>query len=280
MPNATRPDLQQLIAPVVQLSVEAGNATMEYYQSEYAVERKSDGSPVTAADNAAHEIIEHGLGQLDSVYPVVSEESAQIPEFHERSEWHYFWMVDPIDGTTSFIRGHGDFTVNIALIAGDEPILGVVHNPVRRCTHWGANGIGATKRDEVTGNSSSITVREFSGNDAKILSSTSRKRRPLDNFMNELTRSEITSEVKMIFSSFKFCLMAEGDADVYTGFGRTKEWDTAAGQCILENAGGAVLDLDNRQKLRYNKPDMRNAWFLATGSSNFPWANYVVDELS
>ena len=279
MQNSESPDLSQLINPAVQLSVEAGNATMEYYQGNYTIQIKGDGTKVTAADHAAHEIIDTGINRLTPKIPVVSEENSNIPNFRERQHWDFFWLVDPIDGTNSFIRGHGDFTINIALIGHGEPILGVVHNPIRNCTHWGAKGQGACRIDEKTGESASIAVHRFAGKEARVIASISRKRKPLEKFMDALTVNSVESDLSMVFSSFKFCLMAEGVADVYPGFGRTSEWDTAAGQCVLESAGGSVLDLSSRQSLSYNKPSLENPWFLAMGGGAFPWIDYVEKEI-
>ena len=268
-------DLIALVPALVDLSINTGQAILQYYGSGYQVNYKADGSRVTEADHAAHNLIVTELEALQPRLPILSEESKPIPGYDERSLWRRYWLVDPIDGTSGFIRETGEFTVNIALIEGSRPVVGVIHLPVDGSTYWAVRGCGAFLQRACGSRSQPLSVREFSNNSAIILGNRSRGKEQREVFVDSLERANIGSAVKEMSSSMKFCRIAEGSADVYTAFGYTSEWDTAAGQCIVECAGGKVTDMGSGDVLRYNKPQLLNPWFIASGGGDFPWQSYA-----
>jgi 3'(2'), 5'-bisphosphate nucleotidase len=272
----------------------AGEAIMEIYGSAFAVALKDDRSPLTLADKRSHEIIAGllrespaGRGEL----PVLSEEGREIP-FEERSQWGYFWLVDPLDGTREFIKRNGEFTVNIALIRKQAPIVGVIYVPVKEIFYFAAEGIGARKMDAasfsrlklesggldrtldaVVRNSVSLPleageVRHSSERQTPgltVAGSRSHSTEAFQDFLEEMKKKYGEVEFISAGSSLKFCLVAEGKADIYPRFGPTMEWDSAAGQCIVEQAGGRVVSMDDGLPLGYNKRDLRNAFFVCEG---------------
>jgi 3'(2'), 5'-bisphosphate nucleotidase len=217
------------------------------------VEYKADHSPLTQADLASHQILETGLGRLEPHWPVLSEESVEVP-FEERKSWRHFWMIDPLDGTKEFLHRTGEFTVNIALIEDGRPILGVVYAPVIDKLYFAARGAGSYRTEgSVT---SPINVAPATKGSPRFVVSRSHA--------SELeTRG---CESRVMGSSLKFCLIAEGAADVYPRNGPTMEWDTAAAQCILEEAGGSVTDLEGNT-IKYNKHVLLNSAFVARAHS-------------
>jgi 3'(2'), 5'-bisphosphate nucleotidase len=272
----------------------AGEAIMEIYGSSFRVEFKDDRSPLTLADKSSHEIIAGrlregpaGCGEL----PVLSEEGREIP-FEERSRWGYFWLVDPLDGTKEFIRRNGEFTVNIALIRRQAPVVGVIYVPVREIFYFAAEGIGARKMDSRSFNSLELqygdpdrTLDAVFRNSVSLPLEAGEKQQPaklrkpgltvagsrshsteaFQDFLDKMKRKYGEVEFVSAGSSLKFCLVAEGRADVYPRFGPTMEWDSAAGQCIVEQAGGRVVSMDDGLPLGYNKRDLRNAFFVCEG---------------
>ena len=252
----------------VALAVEAGDAIMRIYAQDFSVETKTDNSPVTAADLAAHHLISTGLAQLTPQIPVLSEEAADIP-FSVRRNWTRWWLVDPLDGTREFIKKNGEFTVNIALIDRGEPVLGVVYAPALDYLVHAEHGAGAWLR---------------SGGEDVPLGSTRPAAAPL---RVAASRSHLDDRTRRVLerigeherfglgSSLKFCRIAEGQADVYPRFGPTSEWDTAAGQCVLEAAGGCVLGLDGHA-FRYNRGEsLLNPDFIALGDPDLPWEEWT-----
>jgi 3'(2'), 5'-bisphosphate nucleotidase len=208
-----------------------------------------DHSPLTQADLVSHRILKSGLSRLAPQLPVLSEESAEVP-FDERKCWRHFWMIDPLDGTKEFLRRTGEFTVNIALIENDRPVLGVVYAPVIDKLYFAARGNGSYRMD------GKVTTP------IKIAAKTERTRFVVSrDHASELDQTK-GCEVVVMGSSLKFCLIAEGSADVYPRHGATMEWDTAAAQCILEEAGGSVTDLEGNV-LKYNKQVLLNSGFVA-----------------
>jgi 3'(2'), 5'-bisphosphate nucleotidase len=259
--DQVEPRATELLQSAIVLARRAGHAIMEIYrQLDPAVEYKPDRSPVTAADLASHRIIEAGLRRLTPDWPVLSEESQQIA-FEQRRLWRNFWLVDPLDGTKEFLRRSGQFTVNVALIEGGRPVLGVVYAPGIDRLYYSARGTGAWKIEGER--RSQIRVAPPPGVSLRIAMSRSHLsgEEHIERFLNGSQRCEFVS----LGSSLKFCLVAEGAADIYPRLGPTMEWDTAAAHCIVEEAGGSVTDLEGKL-LVYNKPALQNPGFIARGA--------------
>ncbi len=264
--------MRTLLDDVLTVAVAAGREILEVYQNPFEVDRKDDGSPLTAADRRAHETILAGLTTLTPDIPVLSEESNR-EVFAARRQWTRFWLVDPLDGTREFVRGSGDFTVNIALIDNGAPILGVVHTPVQNISHYAASGVGAF-RNYGTSASESIRTRSTGAEKTTLLKSHSHAGPETVRFRRNLERQVGEVNVISMGSSLKICMVAEGSADIYPRLGPTSEWDTAAAHCILDVAGGQLIDpCGNR--LRYNKPDILNPWFLACGDQSVDWTKFL-----
>jgi 3'(2'), 5'-bisphosphate nucleotidase len=254
-----------LLEPVAALAEEAGRAILAIYGTDFGVDAKEDSSPLTQADMASHRCILSGLAALAPDIPVLSEEGG-LPEYEERRKWHRYWLVDPLDGTKEFVKRNGEFTVNIALIEDHVPVLGVVHAPARDVTYVGCAGAGALRR-QPGGASTPIRVAIESASPVRVVGSRSHRGSSLDGFLERLQDYEMVP----MGSSLKFCLVAEGTADVYPRLGPTSEWDTAAAQAVVEQAGGAVWMLDGNP-LRYNeKPDILNPHFVVVGPQDHDW---------
>lgn len=254
----------ELVAELIELARSAGSAILDIYAGDFAVDTKPDRSPVTVADLTANRIIVEGLQKLDNTIPVISEES-DLPTFRERSQWMRYWLVDPLDGTREFVNRNGEFTVNIALIEATAPRLGVVYAPVRDVVYTGCRGSGAARIE--AGSSVPIQAAVRSHQPLKVLGSRSHRGRSLDRWIDALGDHEFLP----MGSSLKFCLIAEGTADVYPRFGPTSEWDTAAAQAVAEAAGARVLKLD-ATPLDYNtKADMLNPHFIVSGPADRNW---------
>lgn len=271
---------ETLILATLRAAKRAGEAILEVYDSDFAVEQKDDKSPLTLADKRSHETIAGVLEQTitvnNSTVPILSEEGRDIP-YDERKKWEYFWLVDPLDGTKEFVRKNGEFTVNIALIHKHKPVLGIIYIPVKDVFYFAAINFGTYKLE----NSETIT------DDLSIEALISKSQRlPLDNNnktsltvigSRSHTSEEFSEFVKRLEakygnvefissgSSLKLCIVAEGKADVYPRFGPTMEWDTAAGQAIVEQANGSVIDIQTRKPLRYNKDNLLNPFFIVSG---------------
>lgn len=271
-------DLESIVGHVANISVQAGDEILRYYKSDYSVRNKSNNSPVTEADIAANEIIVSSLAKLTPEIPIISEES-DIADYSVRSHWQRYWLIDPLDGTRSFVQGTDEFTVNIALIESQYPILGVVHSPIEQSTYWGAVGVGAYRSFADFDEPASIKTGQLNNSYIRMLISRSGMNNGVEAFKRNLEADSFTCEVLRSSSSIKFCRAAEGTVDVFLRFGTTSEWDTAAGQCVLECAGGSVIDLDNN-RLKYNKADakLRNPKFLAIGSGGLDWQRYLPDQ--
>jgi 3'(2'), 5'-bisphosphate nucleotidase len=254
--------LGELLPCVVALAREAGGAIMSVYaEVNPAVEYKADNSPLTQADLASHRVVLEGLSRLTPGWPVISEESAEVP-FDQRRDWRHFWMVDPLDGTKEFLGRTGEFTVNIALMGWNAPILGVVYAPVVDVLYFAAKGSGAYKAER----SIVSPIRTARAEKSTVRMVVSRSHRSQDEDFQPFARGAEICEFIPMGSSLKFCLVAEGAADVYPRTGPTMEWDTAAAQCILEEAGGCVTDLEGNS-MNYNKPVLLNSGFLARGAT-------------
>ena len=265
----------RLLDNVIELAISAGQAILGIYEGdEFDIVQKEDDSPVTAADLAAHEVIQTGLETMLEGVPVLSEESA-IPEFSERRQWQRYWIVDPLDGTKEFINRNGEFTVNIALIENCLPVLGVVHVPVTGITYAGTLEQGAF-RQEASGDRSAISVRSMAGRGHKdspvaVVASRRHGAGAVDTLLEELAENIGAVETRNMGSSLKLCLVAEGEADIYPRLAPTMEWDTAAAQAVVEAAGGVVLDAEFAP-MRYNtKDELLNPYFYVIGDQSFSW---------
>lgn len=241
---------------------------MDVYATDFTVDKKEDSSPLTVADLASHKTICNRLTALEPRYPLLSEESADIP-FNKRKHWDRYWLIDPLDGTREFIKKNGEFTINIALIENHLPILGVVHVPVTGVTYFAAKDVGAFRQNPGE-QPNKINVKSTT---EKIILAGSRSHgnEKQQEFINNVNADEVIA----IGSSLKFCLVAEGIVDIYPRFGPTSEWDTAAAQCIVEEAGGVVVDLCFNA-LRYNcKESLINPDFLVIADNSYDWNKYL-----
>lgn len=254
---------------VLAIAQEASAAILEVYESEFDVEHKADASPLTEADLAAHRCIVAGLSRLTPEIPVLSEESAHTIPLDVRRGWTRLWLVDPLDGTREFVKRNGEFTVNIALIDQGVAVFGVIQAPVTGVLWHGAPGHGAFRRDG--DGERPLQVRAPATAPLQVAASRSH----LDPRTAALMQRIGEVEAVGLGSSLKFCRLAEGGMDVYPRFGPTSEWDTAAGQAILEAAGGAVLDPRGRP-FRYNqRGTLLNGDFIAFGDPALPWATWL-----
>ena len=247
------------------LARRAGAAILEVYAGSFAVETKSDDSPLTAADMASHRLIVNGLRELTPDIPVLSEESKGI-DWNVRSAWERYWLVDPLDGTREFVKRNGEFTVNIALIENHVPVLGPVLIPVTGELYYGITGEGAFLETAPGAMPQPIATR-LAASIPIVAGSRSHANERQMAMLEKLGYHRLIS----VGSSIKFCMVARGDADLYLRLGPTSEWDTAAAQCVLEQAGGAVVDLQG-EPLRYNaKESLLNPEFLALGDRSVDW---------
>jgi 3'(2'), 5'-bisphosphate nucleotidase len=250
---------ERLMPEVVAIAERAAAVILDHYRGAAAVRMKEDASPVTAADEAAEAVILAGLAELTPEIPVVAEETVaagRIPTLGDGP----FWLVDPLDGTKEFISKNGEFTVNIALIEGREAVLGVVLAPALGKVWWGASGHGAMAREASGREARRIRVRQKPASPVAV-ASRSHADPATEAFLDEAGVKERISAG----SSLKFCLVAEGKADLYPRFGRTMEWDTAAGQAVLAAAGGRVTTRDGAPFV-YRKPGFENPGFIARGA--------------
>ncbi|HEY0768144.1 MAG TPA: 3'(2'),5'-bisphosphate nucleotidase CysQ [Steroidobacteraceae bacterium] len=256
----------QLLARVADIARRAGREILEIYASgEFAARTKADASPLTAADLSAHRLILDSLRELTPDIPVLSEEAVDTP-FAQRSRWRRYWLVDPLDGTKEFLSRNGQFTVNIALIDGHAPALGVVHVPVTDTSYRGLPGFGAW-RQKSTAPSQEIHVQARASSPLRVVGSRSHRGDSLDAFLARVGPHELVP----VGSSLKFCMVAEGAADVYPRLGPTSEWDTAAAHAVVTGAGGRVSRLDGAA-LEYNtREELLNPFFVAYGPRDRDW---------
>lgn len=257
------PDARRdLLARLTDLAAQAGSAILRYYggpDEALGAVLKADGSPVTAADQAAETIILEGLARLAPGIPVVAEESVAAGREPEVGDGP-FWLVDPLDGTKEFLNRNGEFTVNIGLVEHGRPILGVVHAPALALSYLGSAGLGAWRILADAGRGD-IAVRPVPADGVTVVASRSHGS-PEE--IRDLLKGRPVAGRRAVGSSLKFCLVAAGEADLYPRYGRTMEWDTAAGQAVLEAAGGHVATKSG-QLLRYGKPGFENPEFIASG---------------
>jgi 3'(2'), 5'-bisphosphate nucleotidase len=272
-----------LLVPAIRAAVLAGNAILEVYRSDVEVEYKADQSPLTVADVRSHAIIVREL--KNTSIPILSEEGKNVPH-SERRNWKRLWIVDPLDGTKEFIKRLGEFTVNIAFIEGQRPVMGVIFVPVKGVLYFAAIGYGAFRLEDAFGIGIAAESEESEDPTTALERMQKRSRKlPVDTsahtpFVIIGSRSHATPELHAFVeakrremaevdfisagSSLKYCLVAEGRADVYPRLGPTMEWDTAAGQVIAEAAGATVLRYDTGMPMVYNKEDLLNPWHIVT----------------
>jgi len=251
-----------LLPEIRALAERAGVEAMRFYNDRNTVTLKQDSSPLTDADRASHELIVLALPRLLPEVPVVSEEStdATLAPTADR-----FWLVDPLDGTKEFLKGTGEFTVNIALVERGRPILGVVHAPAIGLSYYADLAHGAFRQNR---GESPVPIKSQRYNSARprIVASKDHAGPLVQAMLSRLTDPEL----KSMGSSLKFCLVASGDADIYLRDVPTMEWDTAAAQCVVEAAGARLLTLEG-QPLRYGKPSLKNPSIITIGDPDFDW---------
>ena len=252
------------IQDIVKIAKDAGKAIMKIYNQEFDVEYKTDSSPLTIADKKANEIIVTALNQLsvnsflEKNIPIISEEGRSVP-YDERKNWEYFWLIDPLDGTKEFVKKNGEFTINIALINKETPVLGVVYSPVLNVCYWAKRDEGAFKNGE------KLPLKTKEKRDVyKIVASRSH----ISNETKDFIEAIDTDKEKVIISigsSLKICLVAEGEANIYPRLGPTMEWDTAAAHAIVNESDGLFnkyIDNGALQQHVYNKKNLLNDWFV------------------
>lgn len=261
--NMTR---QEWLVTIVNAALSAGKEILAVYNSEFTIEEKSDLSPLTEADKRAHIAIVKALETTN--LPILSEEG-KIPRYEDRKYWKQFWMVDPLDGTKEFVKRNGEFTVNIALIENGKPTMGVIYIPVSKELYF--SDTFAYKIEDFTTSLSSFeqlnsSAQKLPFNQTRknhiILASRSHLNDETKNFIEKQKEQHKASEIVCKGSSLKFCLIAEGSADIYPRFSPTMEWDTAAAHAILNASGGEIINWETKNSLQYNKKDLLNPSFI------------------
>lgn len=266
-------DGAEYLASAQTIAVEAGEVILPYYHAQKSLDTrtKSDDTPLTAADIAANDLIVSRLTALTPHWPVLSEED-QAPDFSVRQNWGPYWLVDPLDGTRGFVQGGDQFTVNIALIVDHQPVMGVIYWPTRMQLTWAMRSAGAWQRTGADGDIIPLRVTVPHQSPLRVLSGLSAKQPRVKRWCRE--HQYVITQVN---SSLKLVMLAAGEGDCYPRFGPTCEWDLAAGQCILQEAGGLLVDLD-AQPLQYNrKSSLINGAFCAMGDPRLQ--SFVIEEL-
>ncbi len=263
-------ELKNLLEIAINASIEAGKEICNVYNNEFDVEYKKDNSPLTKADLRSNKIILKYLSVTQ--IPVLSEEGKSIP-YSERKEWEYFWIVDPLDGTKEFVKRNGEFTVNIALIHRNKPILGVIYIPVQKCLYFAGSGTGSIKTENINDNKFNYSIESLRkqgqilplkkpNETFTIVGSKSHMTAETEAYINNLKETYGTIEVFSKGSSLKICMVAEGQADEYPRFAPTMEWDIAAGHAIVKYAGGKLLNYQTNAEFTYNSETLLNPWFI------------------
>ena len=255
------------IEDIVTIAKSAGDAIMEIYNRDFSIEYKEDKSPLTEADLASNEIIIKGLNALNSTLniqhptfksiPILSEEGKEI-SYEERKNWEYFWLIDPIDGTKEFIKKNGEFTVNIALIHKDTPVLGVVYAPALGDMYKAKKGNGAFKNEQKL----PLEINETPEKSLRVVASKSHLSEETQAFIDEVAKGTESIEQVSKGSSLKLVMIAEGSADIYPRLAPTMEWDTAAADAVVREAGKMTYQFENNSALVYNKENLLNPWFI------------------
>ncbi|KXF82539.1 3'(2'),5'-bisphosphate nucleotidase CysQ [Enterovibrio coralii] len=266
-------ELSQLLQPVIEIARASGQVILDIYQrGDFEKKVKSDDTPVTSADMAAHKLVTERLSALTPDIPVLSEEDASIP-FKDREGWERYWLVDPLDGTQEFIAGSGDFATIIALVENNQPVMGVVYGPVSGVSYYAAKGHGAWKIMP-DGEKHRLSILKHEDELASLSIAISR-RQDIKAITDRLEPSRNYDLVPLGSAALKSCLVAEGAVDCYLRLGPTGEWDTAATQCIVEEAGGRILDM-TLSPLSYNERDsLENPNFIVLGDTELPWRQIV-----
>ena len=265
-----RIELNELSEAVIRLTQEASQQILQIYQQQaFSVTTKKDHSPLTEADLASHRLLSHGLQQLTPQLPILSEESTQL-DYEVRKQWSRYWLVDPLDGTKEFIQRNDEFTVNVALIQDNKPVMGVVAVPCQQTIYFAFAGGGAFKLE--AGSAQKIHTRRANLKQLSIVASRHHRDPRLGSIFKQFPQHQMVS----MGSSLKFCAIAEGLADLYPRIGPTCEWDTGAAQCIVEEAGGKVLTTKGKPLLYNSKQELLNPDFLVVGDGSIPWAEYFI----
>ena len=250
------------IETLLDIAIKAGDAIMEIYARDFAVEIKEDKSPLTEADKKSNAVILEGLKKHYPDIPFISEET-KLTAYQVRKDWKRFWLIDPIDGTKEFIKKNGEFTVNIALIEDGVPVVGVVHVPAQNKTYYGVKGIGSFKIQNANGKTQIENAIHYSTkNKIVVVASRSHLDERTLAFVEALKAEGKEVEFISSGSSLKFCLVAEGAADVYPRFAPTMEWDTGAAHAVALYAGKSVINFETKQPLVYNKENLLNPFFI------------------
>lgn len=265
-------EIKHLLLAAIQASIEAGQAILEVYHSnDFQVNLKSDKTPLTLADRRAHEVIKKHLSKTH--IPNLSEEGRNLL-YEERKSWDLFWLVDPLDGTKEFIKRNGEFTVNIALIENSYPVMGVIYSPIFETLYFGYSKIGSFKLCDIKPDEQlTLSLEELIQRSSRlpviqnrdkftITASRSHFTPDTEDFIEEKRKVNPDLEILPHGSSLKMCFVAEGKADVYPRLAQTSEWDTGAGQAIIEGAGMRVISAINGERLHYNKEELNNPWFI------------------
>ncbi|MCL4108236.1 UNVERIFIED_CONTAM: hypothetical protein GTU68_065264 [Idotea baltica] len=252
---------------------------MEVYDVGFDIETKSDDSPVTTADLAANTLIDQELKKLEIHFPILSEESAHL-SFSERSARDTYWLVDPLDGTKEFINRRDSFTVNIALIHEQKSILGVIYAPALALSYFACKGHGSHKQEgkNLNAETQSISSRELPQNEAIFVGSRSHTGEAMQTFLDNYKADAGDYDLQSMGSSLKMCMVAEGAADLYPRLWLTSEWDTAAAHCIVDEAGGKIVQTDMSPLLYNTKDSLLNPYFFAIGNNDVAWNEYLPEE--
>lgn len=262
------------ISQILEISINAGNIILEIYQSKFKVDYKSDDSPVTLADKMASKLIVDGLKELFPQIPAISEEE-NIPHYEIRKQWDLYWLIDPLDGTKEFINRTDEFTVNIALIQNQKPIFGIIHHPVRKISFYANKNVGTYKIDNQKILLPRIIKPVYQKETLMVAGSRSHSSDAFTKYLETIKQDYKNIEIKRLGSSFKFCMAAEGLIDIYPRFGRTMEWDTAAGHIICNEAGKKIYQFSTDTELIYNKENLENPWFLATDEKSLERLKWI-----
>ncbi|GMM89559.1 3'(2'),5'-bisphosphate nucleotidase CysQ [Vibrio fortis] len=262
-------DLSHLLPSVIEVARSAGQLILEIYEKkDYEEYTKSDDTPVTSADLAAHKLISQRLSELTPDIPVLSEEAADI-SLEKRSQWDRYWLVDPLDGTQEFIARSGDFATIIALIEHNKPVMGVVYGPVSGVTYYAYDGKGAWKIPDLNDSVKIKTHRHELPNQPIAMAIS--RRQDINRITSRMSPKWNYDLVPLGSAALKACLVAEGAVDCYLRLGPTGEWDTAATQCIVEEAGGRILSTQ-LEPLSYNEREtLENPNFIVLGDADLPW---------
>ena len=261
--------MKKLLSTAIQAAIEAGAEIMKIYAKDFQVELKSDNSPLTMADQNANTVINSYL--IKTNIPIISEENKQT-DFQERKSWETCWMVDPLDGTKEFVKRNGEFTVNIALIANNKPVLGVIYVPVTKTLYYAIVAEQKAYKTilekhtssgvELFASKDAVLIKKESNKTIKVVGSRSHKSAETEAFIQSIEQQGKQVQIVSKGSSLKFCLVAEGEANIYPRFAPTMEWDTAAGHAICNAVGLKVWQVSKEKELQYNKENLLNPYFI------------------